>query len=96
MYPNYCSLLEDRRLSQFKALTEYADKGMGYLLSTAGGGDWIVKPSVRQAAAGLLLRRLYSSRYAMPELSEMDQKATNNLVDKVLLHMEYVNSEKSI
>jgi len=73
-----------------KHLVYYADQGMGFLLSVAGGGsNWTVKDSVRESAAAILLHRLISTTYTMPKLDETEQTATNNLVAKVLLHMKY-------
>ena len=87
----YCSLLHAECSPMQKHLVYYADQGMGFLLSVAGGGsNWTVKDSVRQAAAAMLLQGMNSTTtYTMPKLDETEQTATNNLVAKVLLHMKY-------
>jgi len=93
----YCSLLHAEYSPMQKHLVYYADQGMGYLLSVAGGGsNWTVKDSVRESAAALLLQRLISTTYTMPKLDETEQIAANNLVAKVLLHMKYKQHRKRV
>lgn len=93
----YCSLLHAEYSPMQKHLVYYADQGMGYLLSVAGGGsNWTVKDSVREYAAALLLQRLISTTYTMPKLDETEQIAANNLVAKVLLHMKYKQHRKRV
>ena len=93
----YCSLLHAEYSPMQKHLVYYADQGMGYLLSVAGGGsNWTVKDSVRESAAALLLQRLISTTYTMPKLDETVQIAANNLVAKVLLHMKYKQHRKRV
>ena len=88
----YCSLLNTECYPMQKYLTYYADKGMGFLLSAAGGGsNWTVKDQIRQAAAAMLLKKLYLTKYkyTMPKMNKTEQTATKNLAIKVLLHMKY-------
>ena len=48
----------------FKKLNKHADKGMGYLLSAAGGGVWNVEDEVKEYASSLLLRKYYNNKYS--------------------------------
>ena len=88
---SYCAMLNRECPSMQQYLTYYADKGMGFILSAAGGPrDWTVEDDVRQAAAAMLLRGINSTTsYTMPHLTGNKQIASKNLVAKVLLHMEY-------
>ena len=91
MTSTYCAMLNCECPPMQQYLTYYADKGMGFMLSAAGGPrDWTVEDPVRQAAAAMLLQGMNSTAtYTMPKLDETEQTATNNLVAKVLLHMKY-------
>jgi len=88
---NYCSQLHAECPTMQKYLSFCADRGMGFLLSAAGGEkNWTVEDPVRQSAAAFLLQGMNSTTsYTIPKLNEMEQTATRNLVAKVLLHMKY-------
>lgn len=92
MTSTYCAMLNRECPPMQKYLTYYADKGMGFLLSAAGGPrDWSVEDDVRQVAAAMLLQGMNSttSSYPIPKLNETELIASKNLVAKVLLHMKY-------
>jgi len=87
----YCSQLHTECPAMQNYLSFYADRGMGFLLSAAGGGrNWTVEDPVRQSAAAVLLQGMNSTTsYTVPKLNETEHTATRNLVAKVLLHMKY-------
>jgi len=84
MCTNYLSLLKLECPSKYMYLIKVSDKGMGFVLSAAGGGDWPVENEVRQAAAAaLLLQRRTILEYDIPKLCETDLHAVDRLVEIV-------------
>ena len=84
MCTNYLSLLKLECPSKYMYLIKVSGKGMGFVLSAAGGGDWPVENEVRQAAAALLLQRRTILEYDIPKLCETELCARDRLVWMVL------------
>jgi hypothetical protein len=84
-----------------ECLDYYADKGMGFLLSAAGGPpNWSVEEPIRQVAAARLLQELVPEtldplQTNPADLNDMDNMAVKNLVAKVLFHMKYMHNPEN-
>ncbi len=57
--------LQKFNIKLFEKLNKHADKGMGYLLSAAGGGVWNVEDEVKEYTSSLLLRKYYNKKYSI-------------------------------
>lgn len=106
---NNCSpkrLLAEICPSMVDLLEYYADRGLNYILSAAGGTPCVVTQKIRNASANTLIRILESNaqtdadiekkiNYTFKELSKTERRAVKGIVSKVLLHMRF-ESHKTI
>ena len=99
-------LLAELCPSMVELLESYAELGLNYILSEAGGTPCAVTQRIRNASAIILIRILESNaqtdadiekkiNYTFKELSKTERRAVNSLVSKVLLHMRF-ESHKTI
>jgi hypothetical protein len=70
----------------FNKLNKNADKGMGYLLSAAGGGIWNVEDEVKEYASSLLLWKYYNIKYSI------NTNCENNTIAGYNLYLIIINS----
>jgi hypothetical protein len=106
---NNCSpkrLLAEICPSMVDLLEYYADRGLNYIISAAGGTPCVVSQKIRNASANTLIRILESNaqtdadiekkiNYTFKELSQTERRAVKGIVSKVLLHMRF-ESHKTI
>ena len=92
--------------SMVDLLEYYADRGVNYILSAAGGTPCVVSQKIRNASANTLIRILESNaqtdadvkkciKHTYSQLSQTERRAVKGIVSKVLLHMRF-ESHKTI
>lgn len=76
-------------------VNEYADKGLNYILSVAGGSMRPISNAVRIACATILLHTIGQSDVGIVKgikylrLSDIENIAAERIVSKVILHMRF-------
>lgn len=81
-------------------INEYADKGLNYILSVAGGAMRPVSNAVRIACATTLLQMNIQSDAGIVKdikyfhLSDVENIAAERIVSKVILHMMFESCKK--